>query len=61
MSAGWMSDDRLPKQILFGELSHGQRYPGGQLKRYKDIIHSIVKKAGIRHLGISVSRQRFLA
>ena len=43
-----MFDGRLPKQILFGELSHGQRYSGGQLKGYKDIIHSIVKKAGIK-------------
>ena len=32
-----MSDDRLPKQMLYGELSLGTRKTGGQLKRYKDV------------------------
>ena len=31
-----MEDCRLPKQLLYGELTEGQRTAGGQLKRYKD-------------------------
>ena len=53
-----MSDGRLPKQILFGELSHGQRYSGGQLKRHKDVIHSMVKKAGIQDTWESMCQDR---
>ena len=30
----WMSDDRLPKQLLYGELCYGKRSVGG--KRFKD-------------------------
>lgn len=53
-----MSDGRIPKQILFGELSDGQRYSGGQLKRYKNVIHSIVKKAGIKNTWESLCQDR---
>ena len=31
-----MDDSRLPKQLLYGELTEGRRAAGGQLKRYKD-------------------------
>jgi hypothetical protein len=31
-----MPEERLPKQILYGELTHGKRSFGGQMKRYKD-------------------------
>ena len=31
-----MDDSRLPKQLLYGELTEGRRTTGGQLKRYKD-------------------------
>jgi len=31
-----MSDFRIPKQLLYGELSHGGRKIGGQRKCYKD-------------------------
>ena len=31
-----MSDDRLPKQLLHGELCYGKRSLGGQNKRFKD-------------------------
>ncbi|XP_042212467.1 uncharacterized protein LOC121859595 [Homarus americanus] len=31
-----MPDHRLPRQILYGKLSHGNRSVGGQEKRYKD-------------------------
>ena len=31
-----MSDDRIPKRLLYGQLSGAKRRPGGQRKRYKD-------------------------
>ena len=39
-----MDRDRLPKQILYGELSSGERSSGGQKKRHKDHIKTILKK-----------------
>ena len=33
-----MSDDRLPKQLLYGELCYGKRSLGGQKKRFTDTI-----------------------
>ena len=33
-----MSDDRLPKQLLYGELCYGKRSLGGQKKRFKDTL-----------------------
>ena len=33
-----MSDDRLPKQLLYGELCYGKRSVGGQKKRFKDTL-----------------------
>ena len=39
-----MEDDRLPKQILYGELSSGVRKAGGQKKRHKDYVKSVLKK-----------------
>ena len=38
-----MADDRLPKQLLYGELSNGSRTAGGQLKRYKDCTKRVLK------------------
>jgi len=32
------SDSRIPKQLLYGELSRGGRKIGGQRKRYKDSL-----------------------
>jgi len=31
-----MSDDHIPKRLLYGQLSGAKRRPGGQRKRYKD-------------------------
>ena len=31
-----MPDDRLPKQLLYGEICNGKRPVGGQKKRFKD-------------------------
>ena len=39
-----MDGDRLPKQILYGELSSGDRSSGGQKKRHKDHIKTVLKK-----------------
>ena len=33
-----MYDDRLPKQLLYGELCYGKRSLGGQKKRFKDTL-----------------------
>ena len=30
-----MSDERIPKQLLYGQLASGKRYVGGQKKRFK--------------------------
>ena len=35
---------RLPKQALYGELVEGRKAPGGQKKRYKDYIKTVLKK-----------------
>ena len=39
-----MEDHRLPKQILYGELSSGRRRAGGQKKRHKDLIKNVLNK-----------------
>ena len=38
-----MDDTRLPKQLLYGELSEGQRSAGGQMRRYKDIVKKTLR------------------
>ena len=43
-----MPEDRLPRQVLYGELSQGQRSAGGQCKRYKDNMRATLKKCSIR-------------
>ena len=42
-----MPENRLPKQLLFGELSEGYRSVGGQKKRYKDHLNVLLKKCNI--------------
>ena len=44
-----MSDDRLPKRLLFGELQHGKRSQGGQKKRFKDTLKASLKAFNINH------------
>lgn len=44
-----MSDNRLPKQLLYGELLTGKRSRGGQKKRFKDAIKSSLKAFNIDH------------
>ena len=38
-----MTDERLPKQIFYSELSNGTRSVGGQKKRYKDSLKENLK------------------
>jgi hypothetical protein len=42
-----MPDSRLPKQLLFGELTKGKRSQGGQKKRFKDSLKATMKDAAI--------------
>ena len=42
-----MPDDRLPKQILYGQLKDGRRRPGGPKKRFKNQVKSLLKKCHI--------------
>jgi hypothetical protein len=51
-----MQDHRLPKQLLYGELSQGKRTAGGQKKRYKDSL-----KASLKALGLDLSTWETLA
>ena len=39
-----MQSNRLPRRILYSELQHGQRAPGGQKKRFSDHVKAILKK-----------------
>ena len=42
-----MDEDRLPRQILYGQLHQGRRHPGGQKKRHKDQCKDILKQCQI--------------
>ena len=42
-----MSDDRVPKQLLYGELTGGKRKAGGQKKRFKDSLRISLKDFSI--------------
>ena len=51
--AGHMSrmlNDRIPKQLLFGQLEQGHRHQGGPKLRYKDSIKVNMKSCGIDFL-----------
>ena len=39
-----MNEDRLPRQILYGQLQQGHRRQGGPMKRYKDQVKATLKK-----------------
>ena len=42
-----MSDSRIPKALLYGELSNGSRARGRPKLRYKDVIKNDMKQTGI--------------
>ena len=42
-----MEDNRLPKQLMFGELASGKRKQGRPLKRYKDRVKASISHAEI--------------
>lgn len=52
-----MKDDRLPKQVLYGELAQGQRLQGGQKKRFKDAVKVNLKKCQIEPQELEVLAQ----
>ena len=43
-----MSDERLPKQILYDELDIDRRRAGGQRKRYKDDLKWALQKCDVQ-------------
>uniref|UniRef100_A0A8C5PLD5 Reverse transcriptase n=1 Tax=Leptobrachium leishanense TaxID=445787 RepID=A0A8C5PLD5_9ANUR len=51
-----MPDHRIPKQLLYGELSQGKRSHGGQRKRYKDTL-----KASLKSMDIDITSWEILA
>ncbi|KAK4328904.1 hypothetical protein Pmani_000713 [Petrolisthes manimaculis] len=42
-----MPKDRLPRKVLYGELSLGRRHAGGPHKRFKDHLKTTLKKCAI--------------
>ena len=42
-----MPGNRLPRRLLYSELSYGRRSVGGQKKRFKDHIKTSLSKCGI--------------
>ena len=51
-----MPDDRIPNQLLYGELCHGKRTVGGQRKRLKDSL-----KVSLKDFNISTESLESLA
>ena len=42
-----MPENRIPRQVLYGELKTGHRSVGGQKKRYRDQLNSWLKQSGV--------------
>jgi len=42
-----MSDDRIPKRLLYSELEQGNRSHGGRRKRFKDTLKASLKAFSI--------------
>ena len=51
-----MPDDRIPKQLLYGELGQVKSTVGGQRKRFMDSL-----KTSLKHCNISTHSWEFLA
>uniref|UniRef100_A0A8C5P9E5 C2H2-type domain-containing protein n=1 Tax=Leptobrachium leishanense TaxID=445787 RepID=A0A8C5P9E5_9ANUR len=52
-----MKDNRLPKMLLFGELTQGKRSQGGQKKRYKDTLKAALKAFNINPINWELAAQ----
>ena len=50
-----MPATRLPRMLLYGQLSEGRRNVGGQRRRYKDLQHANLKKTGVRSPSLETS------
>ena len=50
-----MEDDRIPKQVFFGQLSSGKRRPCGPVRRYKDTVKTNMKRCGLRPKSLSTA------
>jgi len=44
-----MPDSRIPKQLLYSQLSDTKHHDGGQRKRYKDQLHVNFKSCNLDH------------
>ncbi|BHF85232.1 hypothetical protein SprV_1002839500 [Sparganum proliferum] len=42
-----MDDERLPKRLFYGDVATGSRRQGGQIRRYKDIMKSSLRRLQI--------------
>ena len=42
-----VSDERIPKHMLYGQLLNAKRHPGGQRKSFKDQLHVNMKTCNI--------------
>lgn len=53
-----MDDNRIVKNILYGELCEGRRRQGGQRHRYKDILHETLKSVNVADRWEETARDR---
>ncbi|BHF72663.1 hypothetical protein SprV_0401573200 [Sparganum proliferum] len=51
-----MDDERLPKRLLYGDVSTGSRRQGGKVRRYKDTL-----KTSLMRLQINLANWQYLA
>lgn len=49
-----MPENRLPRKVLYGELTNGRRHAGGPRKRYKDHLKKSLKKCSIEPSNIEI-------
>ena len=50
-----MEDDRIPKQVFYGQLSSGKRPQCGPVRRYKDTVKTNIKRCGLRPQSLSTA------
>ena len=50
-----MEDDRIPKQVFYGQLSSGKRPQCGPVRRYKDTVKANIKRCGLRPQSLSTA------